>query len=106
MLPPLHRLSHLFTDETACIQFLMEQHVFYELSACPSCDGPVLLSGKTSFFEFAVDSPVLSEKTYRCRRKGCQKKVSLLRNSFFAKHKLSCGKILQIGYLWLAGCGH
>ena len=24
---------------------------------------------------------------------------------FFAKHKLSCGEILQLGYPWLAGCG-
>jgi transposase-like protein len=88
MLPPLRRLNHLFTNEADCLQFLKDEHVFYELDACPVCEGPL----------------TLSDKTYRCRRKNCRKKVSLLHNSFFSKHRLSCNEILLIGYLWLAGC--
>jgi hypothetical protein len=45
---------------------------------------------------------MLTGEMYRC----CRKKASLLRHSFFAKHKLSCNEILLIGYLWLTGCNN
>jgi transposase-like protein len=88
MIPPLHTLNHLFTDEASCIQFLRERGVFYELESCSICDGLV----------------TFSDNAYRCRRKNCRKKVSLFQNSFFSMRKLGCNKVLFVGYLWLAGC--
>ena len=33
MLPPYHTLDNLFTNEVACIQFLLEQRVFYAVNS-------------------------------------------------------------------------
>jgi transposase-like protein len=90
MLPKQAALFHLFAEEDACLVFLREQGVFYNITACPECHGTV----------------TLARKLYRCNRMQCGKKFSLLRGSFFAKSKLQCNEILHIGYLWLAGCSH
>jgi ISXO2-like transposase domain len=90
MLPTYISLTDIFNDEAECIRFLLEREVFYQVNQCDECGAEVTLSGKA----------------YQCKRRKCRKKVSLLRGSIFANSKLSCNKVLHLGYLWLVGCSH
>jgi hypothetical protein len=90
MFPTFDSLSEILTDEPACLRFLMEHRVFYELSECQSCGSEVTLSGTV----------------YRCKRRKCRKKESLIKGTIFAESKLPCNKVLQMAYHWLAECKH
>lgn len=90
MLPKFSTISNIILDEQACITFLKNSGVFYEVSACEECGGPV----------------ALYNKKFQCKQKVCQKKVSLFKNSFFSKARIPCNEVIHIGYLWLAGCSH
>ena len=90
MLPTQAALHDIFNDETACIRFLLECEVFYQVNECEDCGAEVTLSGKF----------------YQCKRRRCRKKVSLFKGSIFARSKLSCNEVMLVGYLWLAECSH
>ena len=90
MFPTQDSLYHLFSNEEICQMFLFNEGVFYEINNCPECDSDVTLTGKL----------------YRCKRKGCRKKISLYQGTIFAKSKIPCNKILHMAYLWLSGCSH
>ena len=90
MFPILFRFIDLIRDEDACFTYLLEQSALDRFETCPSCSGPT----------------ALYEKSYRCRARNCRKKISVLKNSFFAKSRLECKEVLLMGYLWLAGCSH
>jgi transposase-like protein len=88
-LPPLLSLMHVFSSEDTAINYLLERGIFYRKEIC-DCGGKVTLTGKT----------------YRCTRKACRKKESLLKNSFFANGRVKVNESMLIGYLWLSGCSH
>ena len=86
-LPPLLSLMHVFSSEDTAINYLLEGGIFYCKEIC-DCGGKVTLTGKT----------------YRCTRKACRKKESLLKNSFFANGRVKVNESMLIGYPWLSGC--
>jgi transposase-like protein len=86
-IPPVGDLWHLFSDERACTQFLLDNGALYGERTCPGCGREMALH--------------LGEKEFRCGKKGCRRKIALTRNSFFWKRKLSCSQMLHLGYLWV-----
>lgn len=88
MFPTLAQLNLIIENEEKTIQFLKDNHVFYEINHCEHCGSSLSLYGKN----------------YRCNKHGCRKWKSILQHSFFAKSRLKCNDILFIGYLWLSGC--
>ena len=88
MFPTLYDLYPLFISEESCIQFLLNHAILYNRINCIdlNCDGSV----------------TRTQKQWRCTKKSCSKKVSVLLNSFFAKSRLKCNEILLIAYLWLS----
>jgi transposase-like protein len=89
MLPPEKALRHLFDDENACQNFLFDLGVFYPRNSCPKCSSKLILDGG---------------KSYRCRKKGCRKRISLHEDTIFSKSHLPCNTILHLAYLWLLEC--
>jgi transposase-like protein len=86
-MPAYFAVSPLFVDEDACIQFLVDEGVFYTAFDCPSCGQPM-----TRYSQF---------RKFRCRRRACNTNVSFRVHSFFFGHTSKCSKILFLGYLWL-----
>jgi transposase-like protein len=86
-IPALASLSDVFFNENACIQYLFEQHIFYNEMVCQYCG---------SNMEYKEE-----RKAWRCGTKRCRREVSCTKDSFFYGQKLKCSKILFIGYLWL-----
>lgn len=86
-IPSLDSLIPLFTDEQKCIEFLMDQGILYREQNCHICLGKMTLESKTCLF--------------RCHKRTCQTKSSIRKDSFFAKSKLPCSKILRLGWMWL-----
>lgn len=85
--PSIFELKDLFFDENKCISFLFENNIFYNERLCPSCGIIMKLR--------------LNSNVFRCSKKTCRKAISIKQGSFFSLHKLSCSKILFLGYLWL-----
>jgi ISXO2-like transposase domain len=90
MLPNYDSLTNILSDESACLRFLIERGIFYELRECRDCGAEVTLNGKI----------------YQCKRRNCRKKESLFNGTIFSKSKLSCNEVLQMAYFWLAECKH
>lgn len=84
MIPPMKDINALLFNETACIEFLLNQEILYPRTTCEHCNHAI--SRKS--------------KLWRC--KSCGKSVSIFKDSFFANSRLTCNEVLLIGYLWLA----
>jgi transposase-like protein len=90
MLPKQADLLPLFFDEKACLQFLINSGVFYDIQTCSLCGSAVKLENKS----------------FRCSMASCRKRVALYNGTLFSKSRLKCNEILHISYLWLAGCNN
>lgn len=88
MFPKLIDLLDVFNDEKKCLELLLQNEAIDAVNSCHVCQGSV----------------ALHDKNYRCTRRNCRKRISAVRNSFFANSRLECREVLLIGYLWLTGC--
>ena len=88
-MPTYASLQHLFDNEDNAISFLYQHSAVYRERFCTVCETPMKLN--------------LVKKTFRCNKRACNQKVSLMKNSFFQQHRIPCSKILQLAYFWLAG---
>src|SRR5437763_17067593 len=88
-MPTLAMFQPLFENEEQAISFLFQHSVVYNVRQCPRCET-----------NMKVD---LETKVFRCCKRRCNQKVSLLRNSLFQHHRIPCCKILMLAYLWLTG---
>ena len=88
MLPKLVDIFPIMQNEDRVVEYLLTNGAFDVPTECSSCNGALTLHGKS----------------YRCRKQGCRKRVSALKNSFFAHSRLTCSETLLIGYLWLSEC--
>lgn len=87
-IPGLFDVLPYMQSTNSCIDFLLEQHILYEQQECPHC----------------CSRMTRNEMLWRCTKKTCRKKRSVLKNSFFAKARIAPEKIMLIGYLWLCRC--
>lgn len=88
--PPCASLSTILYSENACLAWLAGNGMIDSVQVCYTCGGDVNNTGKF----------------YNCRSRSCRKRTSVFKGSFFAKSKLPCNQILQIGYYWLGGSKH
>jgi transposase-like protein len=88
-MPTLASLQPLFDNENEAISFLFQHSAFYKERLCPNCGTNM--------------KPNLEQKTFRCYKRTCNHKVSLMKNSLFQQHRIPCSKILQMAYFWLSG---
>lgn len=86
-IPTIYNLQSIFFDDSSARQFLIDNNVFYSSIDCPNCNNPMRL--------------YINNEQYRCGKRSCRKAISLRKDTFFAKSRLSCYKILHFGYLWL-----
>jgi transposase-like protein len=87
---PRRYFQHIFDDENAAIDYLLTQGCLDLPSYCEKC-------GENDFKK--------DRKMWKCTKSSCRKKVSMLKDSFFAKTKLKVNELLEIGYYWLAKVG-
>ena len=88
--PKLKSLRKILLNEEKCINFLFENNILYRPQSCSHC-------GSSLYRE---------KKLYRCIKRQCRKSVSIFKDSFFAKNRLTCSDIMLIGYLWLCKNRH
>jgi hypothetical protein len=89
--PTLSALLPILFDEVYCLRFLLDSGAFYRIRECPDC----LVEMKL----------YLSSFQFRCPRKGCNRKASVKKNSFFERSRLKCCQIMHLAYLWLTKAG-
>ena len=73
------------------LEWLLAHGLVVEQQQCPNCLGPIHLVECVS----STDGYV-----WRCRQRGCQKRLSLRQNTIFENSRLSISKILQLMYRW------
>ena len=87
--------------EIAAVNFLLQKEILTKVDKCNRCEGPTILTTKTSRGRENV--------VRRCKRKGCQTSISVRHgNSFFTycdkNDRLHCNlticEILELLYLW------
>lgn len=86
-LPSFFQLKNIFFNENACINFLLDNGVFYNSIECPKCKDCLL--------------PSNDNRRFRCQRANCGINRSRKINTFFYGSKLLCCQIMHLGYLWL-----
>ena len=91
-IPSLLHLLGLFTDEEACIAFLVEKGVLI-YPACPTCNSVLVRMGSS----FNLRCP-----TNKC----CRVTVSLFSGTLFENAHLPKNTILLLAYLWLCEATH
>ena len=89
-IPNLKILKNILFDEKECINFLFENDILYKLQSCLHCNS----------------SLYRERRLYRCINRQCRKSVSIFKDSFFAKNRLTCSDVMLIGYLWLCKNSH
>ena len=83
----------LFPDESTCVNYLIQNSVFYREFDCPRCSNPMSRHEHRGVF--------------RCLRRSCRKyEVSMRIGTFFHKHSIGCLQILRLARLWLTGIRH
>lgn len=85
----LKTLQPILFDEKNCIKFLFDQDILYKPKKCSLCK-------KGNMNREAL--------LFRCGRRDCRTSVSIFKDSFFAKNRITCSDALLIGYLWLCKC--
>jgi transposase-like protein len=88
--PTQRQLSTIFNDEGRCLAFLLEHGACDMPTCCAICRSEIAIHGHN----------------WRCKKPGCRKQESFLKTSFFGQSRMPCNEILEIGYYWLANCGH
>lgn len=64
-----------YSSEEECIKYLFQQGILYKYEKCPSCS-----TGKLVIYE-------AHPKQWKCTNYKCCKKISIFKESFFAKSK-------------------
>ncbi len=85
-------LLHIFGEEEAAIEFVLEKGLLYGPPTCPICE----------------DEMKRCQYLYRCSKKVCRREgesVSIRKGSFFSNSRLEIRKILMIIYCFLSGMG-
>ena len=90
MIPKILDIIHIIQREEDCLQFLLDAEIFYNIQTCPNCGSNV----------------TLVNKSYRCTKIWCRKRISLFAGTMFAQSKLKCNEVMHIVYLSLAGCNN
>ena len=88
--PSFSTLAGVLINENTCKQWLIQNGIVDSISTCSSCG----------------DDVRIEDSLWRCRSRRCRKTSSIYKGSFFSLSKLSCAKVLQIGYFWLGGGNH
>jgi hypothetical protein len=88
-MPVYDTLKRLFENEEEAITFLFQHSALYKESVCPECEERMVLNRE--------------KRVFRCSKGTCKQKVSILKNSFFYRHRIPCCKILELAYFWLCG---
>lgn len=85
-----NQMDALFHDEKQCIDYLIEQEVFYERYGCPGCDRPM--------------KRIVDKQVFRCQNGACgRRQLSLRKGTFFFGSRLRCLEIMKLAHLWLSG---
>lgn len=88
--PTRKELDKLFTSEQECIQYLMNNDVFYRTFKCPTCEKDMNLK--------------IKKKVFRCPGKRCgRRQFSMKKFTFFFNARLKCINIMRLAHLWLSG---
>lgn len=89
-IPPRQKFMSIVASEHNTLQYLIDQNVIKVPTCCGACGGAVSVHGLIA----------------KCTRKNCRKSLSMLRNSFFAKNRISLDDTLYLAYLWVCGCSY
>src|SRR5208282_834913 len=81
------RLSHLFTSNDACFEYLDSHHVFYKEYKCAACQEPMIRN--------------LARSAFRCPRFSCRREESIKVGTLFHHSKLQYSEIMLMAYFWL-----
>ena len=87
IMPSLDQLMKLMPDERSLLESLYASGVFYQNKQCSKCGRGMKL--------------YMHEARWRCTKNQCCQNASIRSGSFFAHSRLSCCKIMQLGYMWL-----
>lgn len=91
-LPPMHKVADILFKTEPCIHFLELRQILPTSILCDKCGKVVMLNRDRG--------------TFRCTAKRCRREVGRFKGTFFAKVKLSCDKVMLLGYEWLRGSNH
>ena len=80
----------IWEDSEECVLWCQDNQLFREEQMCPLCHGETIL----------VPSAKQDGWMWRCRHRGCQRRVSIRADSIFEGSKLSISKCLQLLYWW------
>jgi mannosyltransferase OCH1-like enzyme len=86
--PPYHSLSNIFLSVETCMEYLNKKNILHKSVKCPT--------HKKNMSK--------SSKFWRCTKRDCSKKYSLLHESFFNESNIEPHKIMLVLYLKLAEC--
>jgi ISXO2-like transposase domain len=90
-IPSFSSLSSAFTDQRACVNYLLQVGVIPTVRNCQSCSGTVSRSPS-------------QYKLWRCRNKSCRHSTSVFTNSLFEHSKVPCSTVLWLVWLWIGRC--
>ena len=88
MIPNFFELNQFFTNEKACIEFLIDKGLLVSQPRCFRCRKPT--------YRFV--------SLWKCKNRNCSWAKSIYNGSVFGNTRLSPTKVFFIGYLWLIGC--
>ena len=83
-------LLPIWEDRDRVIQWWDDHRLLPSHVSCSACQSPTLF----------VSSPRGDGWVWRCRRRGCQKRVSVRAGTIFENSKVPISKILQLLYWW------
>lgn len=85
----IYDLQRLFFDEKYCIEYLIQNCVFYSTIPCPTCGDDMELK--------------INREKYRCSKRTCRRECSIRKYTFFFGSTLPCSKILLLAFCWVNG---
>ena len=83
------QIGHIFLDEEVCLQYLIEHEVVTVPTQCEVCH------------HVGMGHPSLH--MYQCQRRGCRKKQSIYKGTFFFRSRIPCNMIMHAAYKFLNG---
>lgn len=86
----LASLLPLWENQERCIRWCEDHHLLPSEVACSRCYGRTYLTPASNGDGYV----------WRCRRKGCQARVSIRNGTIFEYSKLTLPKVLQLIYWW------
>lgn len=83
-------LLPIWEDNDRCLMWCQELGLVPSEVVCDACHSPTVL----------LNHSCADNWTWRCPKRGCQKRISLRRGTIFENSKLSISKALQLLYWW------